>query len=130
MGRTITKTFAKRMEAQFEEAKNMNHQKVAKSLGVQLEKYASFPGVRTDDSDYFYLMDDLRQNVEDHLWDAAVRIQDYYGAAADPLEIQAAVDDYAEQFIESIRIKTGKIIGAYEPKVPGEQTTIEVEDDG
>jgi hypothetical protein len=126
--RTVSKNHLRRLVAQKTEADTLKLTKTATALNGQINKLAA----RDDNDFYSYSFDEMQQNVEDALWDAAIRAQDYYGATVDASDIQKIIEDYAERLIEDVRIKTGAVIGAYEPTVPGEvkaHTTIEVSEE-
>lgn len=125
--RTVTKTFLKRLEAQKEEANIAKLDKLASEIDEQIKKQA----VREDADDYTYSQYDLDKDVTDALWSAAIRIQDYYGKVLDAQQVNEIIESHAAELIESLRMKTGRLIGIYEPSVPGEipeKTVIEIED--
>ena len=119
--RTVTKTFLKRVEAQHDEAKLLKLDKVAENLDYQVQTMEP----RKDDEFYQYSHDELRKDVERALWSAAMRVQDFYGKVANAADVQSSIEDFAEELIESVRIRTGKLVGAYEETVPGEQREVE-----
>lgn len=121
--RTVTKTFLKRVEAQRDEAKLLKLDKVAGNLDHQVEKYAD--NTRQDDEFYRYSHEDMQQDVERALWSAAMRVQDFYGKVANATEVQELIELFASDLIDSVRHKTGKIVGAYEETVPGERREVE-----
>ncbi len=125
--RTITNNFFRRLEAQKEEAKTLKLTKTATALESQINKHSE--SIRSNDDFYSYSFDEMQKNVEDSLWDAAIRAQDYYGKVANASELQEIIEDYAGRLIEDVRTKIGAVIGVYEPAVPGEikeQTVLEV----
>lgn len=126
--RTITENHLKRLIAQSKEAKTLGLTKIATALSEQI----AVNSVRDNDAEYIYDFADLKDDVEATLWDAATRAQDFYGRTVDAREIKFLIEKHAEEFIESIRVQTGSIIGAYESGVPGEvgeRTSIEVSED-
>ena len=129
--RTITKSFVKRLEAQRDEAQTLKLEKVASALEGQIQKHAD-NGTRDDGDDYFYPYEQMVSDLEQHLWTGAMRVQDYYGKMVDAQKLNAEIESVATDLIDSIRHKSGSIIGEYEAPVPGEhkeRTAIEVEED-
>lgn len=124
--RTITESNMKRMIAQRDEAKTIGLTKVAANLSAQIGTV----GVRSDADDYIYNYAELKDDIESTLWDAAIRAQDFYGKTADAKQLQELIEKHAEDFINSVRIKTGADIGAYESSLPGQiDVAIEVSED-
>jgi hypothetical protein len=121
MMRTVTNTFLKRIEAQREEAKLLKMDKVASNLSHQIEHVET----RGDDEFYRYSFEELQRDVEQELWAAAMRVQDFYGKTANAAEVQDLIELFASDLINSVRHKTGKIVGAYEETVPGERREVE-----
>lgn len=129
--RTITKSAALRFEAQKEEAKLLNEEKIATSIEKSLEKYAN--AQRNDEDFYVYSQDQLKTDVNQALWDAAIRASDFYGTALDAKKIQESIDKVADIFLDEMRVVSGNLdgVGAYEKLVPGENrtyTALEVDD--
>ena len=125
--RTISKNLKLRLLAQSEEANFHGLEKVAKQLNHQVN---STP-LRQDAEEYVYSRSDLYNDVEDLLWKAAIRTQDYFGKTADAAQIVTLIESLADEFISSLRTKIGgDVIGPHEPLVPGEQRmTVEIEED-
>lgn len=124
--RTITKQSMKRLIAQRDEAKLLGLEKVASQLTDQI----AINNTREASEGYVYNYSDLKKEVEDSLWDAAIRAQDFYGKIADAREIQDVIEKQAQDFINSIKNKTGSVIGAYESSLPGESDEVlEVRED-
>lgn len=125
--RTISNTLKKRLIAQAEEANFQGLEKVARGLAHQV-KNAS---IRQDDEEYIYSNAELKNDVENLLWNAVVRTEDYFGKTADAKEANLIVEALADELITSIRKKIGgDVIGPHEPLVPGEQRMIvEIEED-
>lgn len=125
--RTISDNLKKRLEAQVEEAKFQGLDKVAS----QVEKQVKISEVRKDLEEYVYSKESLSSDIQDLLWKAAIRTQDYYGKTADVKDIANIVNAYSDDLISAIRTKIGgDVIGPYEPIVPGEQRMIvEIEED-
>ena len=126
--RTISKTLKKRLLAQAEEANFHGLEKVA----IKLSNQANINPIRHDFEDYVYSHNELQNDVENLLWSAAVRTQDYYGKTANAEEIGKFIEAFADDLISSIRTKIGgDVIGPHEPLVPGEQRIIvEIDEDG
>jgi len=118
--RTVTKTFLKRVEAQRDEAKLLKLDKIVSYLDQQVQSET-----REDDEFYRYSHDELRKDVEKALWSAAMRVQDFYGKVANATDVQKAIELCADDLIESVRVRTGKLVGAYEENVPGEKREAE-----
>lgn len=114
--RTITKTHQKRLIAQREEAKFLGFDKVATELSAQI---AANP-TREDGEDYEYWHEDVVEDVSMSLNDAAVRVQDFFGAVADQRDLNDLITEISTEFIDRIGQLVGADVGAYEPKTPGE----------
>jgi hypothetical protein len=125
--RTISKNLKLRLLAQAEEANFHGLEKVAMKLNHQVN---STP-IRQDSEEYSYSRSELYNDVEDLLWKAAVRTQDYFGKTADAGIIGEMIESLADELISSLRTKIGgAVIGPNEPLVPGEQRMIvEIEED-
>lgn len=119
--RTISKNLKRRLEAQAQEANFQGFDKVASQVAHQ----ANNNPLRDDLEDYVYSSDDLRSDVENLLWAAAIRTQDYFGKTADAKEIGDVIESLSSDLISSIGKKIGgAVIGPYEPLVPGEKRMI------
>lgn len=130
MKRTIKETFANRLAVQKKEADVRGLEKVANNLNYVCENTS----VRADNSSYMYLEQDMLSDVEKPLWDAVVRIADYYDCNIDAETMQNVIEKAASSLMKEVRIKGGVKhgVGAYEPVVPGEtpeRVTIEIESD-
>jgi len=125
--RTISKNLKLRLMAQAEEANFRGLEKVAMKLNHQVNNTP----IRQDADEYLYSRSDLHNDVEDLLWKAAVRTQDYYGKTADAGEIGALIESMADELISTLRTKLGgDIVGPHEPLVPGElRMIVEIDDD-
>lgn len=126
--RTISRNLKKRLIAQAEEANFQGLEKVA----IKLTHQAQNNPIRDDLDEYMYSHNELRSDVENLLWSAAVRTQDYFGKTANAKEVGELVESFAEELISSIRTKIGgDVIGPHEPLVPGEERVIvEIDEDG
>lgn len=126
--RTISKNLKKRLLAQAEEANFQGLEKVA----IKLSHQAKSNPTRNDLEEYIYSHNELQSDVENLLWSAAVRTQDYYGKTANADEVGELIEAFADELISSIRTKIGgDVIGPHEPIVPGEQRMIvEIDEDG
>lgn len=126
--RTISKTLKKRLIAQAEEANFQGLEKVASRLVHQ----AKNSSVRQDFDEYIYSKAELKNDIENLLWSAVVRAEDYFGKTADAKEAGVIVEALADELLSSIRTKIGgDVIGPYEPFVPGERRMIvEINEDG
>jgi len=125
--RTISKNLKLRLLAQAEEANFHGLEKVAMKLNHQVN---STP-IRQDAEEYVYSRNELYSDVEDLLWRAAVRAQDYFGKTADAGAVGEIIESLADELISTLRTKiSGDVIGPHEPLVPGEQRMIvEIEED-
>ena len=125
--RTISKNLKRRLLAQSEEANFRGLEKVAIKLNTQVNNTP----LRQDFDEYIYSRNDLNNDVEDLLWKAAIRVQDYFGKTAEASMIGDMIDVMATDLISSIRLKIGgDVIGKYEPIVPGERRlTVEIDED-
>ena len=126
--RTISKTLKKRLIAQADEASFQGLEKVASKLVHQADNNPT----RQDIEEYIYSSGNLQEDVENLLWAAVVRAEDYFGKTADAKDANQIVEALAEDLISSIRTKIGgDVIGPHEPLVPGEERFIvEIDDDG
>jgi hypothetical protein len=126
--RTISQNLKRRLMAQAEEANFQGLEKVA----VKLAHQAKNNPVRNDLDEYVYSGNELQADVENLLWSAVVRTQDYFGKTANAKEIGEMVESFAEELILSIRNKVGgDVIGPHEPLVPGEvRAIVEIDEDG
>ena len=117
--RTITKTQLERLLAQKSEAETLGLTKLASNIQHQIDKNVVF---RENNDFYSYASDEMQQDVEKLLWDAVIRVADFYGANIDADKAQQSVEKIASDLIDEIRINTGVLdgVGAYEPNVPGE----------
>lgn len=125
--RTISKNLKQRLLAQADELVFRGLEKTAAKLSNQI----NITPIRQDSEEYIYSRNNLYNDVEDLLWTAAVRTQDYYGKTADAADIAGLIEATADELISSIRTKIGgTVIGPNEPLVPGEQRMIvEIEED-
>jgi hypothetical protein len=126
--RTISRNLKKRLIAQAEEANFQGLEKVA----IKLTHQAQNNPIRDDLDEYVYSNNELQSDVENLLWSAVVRTQDYFGKTADAKAVGELVESFAEELISSIRTKIGgDVIGPHEPLVPGEERNIvEIDEDG
>jgi len=126
--RTISKNLKLRLLAQAQEANFHGFEKIA----VQLNRQVNSTPIRQDTEEYVYSRSDLYNDVEDLLWRAAVRTQDYFGKTADAGQVGSLIESFADELISSLRTKIGgDVIGPHEPIVPGEhRLTVEIEEDG
>lgn len=126
--RTVKETFAKRLALQKKEADVQGLTKVASNLEHVVEKSAT----REDAESYLYLEKDASSDVEKHMWEAAVRLADFYDCNIDAAQMQSVIEKLAGDLKQEVRVQGGVQhgIGAHEPTVPGEapeRVTIEVE---
>lgn len=126
--RTITKKMSARLELQAKEADIVGLKKLASHL-ERLSKSATRP----TGSSYVYPEADLKVDVEGPLWDAVIRIADYYDCNIDAEVVQKNIEALAKELVRVISKQAGikHGVGVYEPAVPGEdvveETLIEVE---
>lgn len=125
--RTISKNLRLRLLAQAEEANFHGLEKIASNLS----DHANKTPIRKDNEEYIYSRSEMYDDVEQLLWKAAIRTQDYFGKTADGVAIGELIETMANDLISSIRNKIGgDIVGPYEPLVPGEQRMIvEIDED-
>ena len=117
MGRSISNSLKNRLQAQASECNTLGLSKIASSLDKLSETET-----RDNNEFYSYSHDEMLSDVEDLLWKAAVRVQDFYNKTADARDINDVVEGQAAELVNVIRHKIGgMIVGAYEPSVPGEQ---------
>ena len=126
--RTITEKLASRLKVQAKEADLVGLKKLGAHLGKQAEAKTRVTG-----SSYIYPEADLKKDVEGPLWDAVIRIADYYDCNIDAEFVQNNIEKLAEELVRVISKQAGinHGVGVYEPTVPGEdvveETLIEVE---
>lgn len=129
MNRTIKKSLSNRLLAQAKEAELQGLNKV----GLHLKELINNIPKRDNDEMYFYTFANLEKDVENSLWNATLRIADYFDKNVDAAYIQEMIEKLSTTLIEEMRIHTGSIgIGPHEPGLPGQdlkKVAIEVEDD-
>jgi hypothetical protein len=129
VNRSISDKLKKRLQAQAAEAQTMGMEKTASLIEANLEKVAE----RSDDDYYTYSIEELQSDVEELMYAAAVRVQDYFNKTADARKTQDIAESHASDLIDGIRHAIGgMVLGPYEPQVPGEireRTSIEVGED-
>jgi hypothetical protein len=125
--RTINEKMSKRIKIQAQEAELIGLKKVAGHLNQLAETKT-----RENDASYVYKRSDLANDVEAKLWQAALRVADYYDCSIAAEFVQDNIERFAEELVSVIgkqaRISHG--VGAHEPAVPGEvieEVLIEVE---
>lgn len=125
--RTISQNLKLRLLAQAEEASFRSLDKVASKIIQQVKTTPT----RTMEEEYVYSRAELHSDVEDLLWKAAIRTQDYFGKTCNASEVGVLIEVIAADFVDSLRTKLGGVvIGPNEPLVPGEQRLIvEIEED-
>lgn len=121
--RTIKQNFLERLSAQAEEAEIQNLHSLSEALTTQIIKNSS--SVRKDESFYSYSSSQMSEDVKNSIWDAIVRIADYYDCGLDALAAASIVDNISSQLVDEIRVLGGidHGIGPYEPTVPGEENS-------
>ena len=127
--RSITDKLRKRLLAQAREATNMGFNKTADLIVSDLETTPE----RSDEDHYTYSSEELQQDVEQLVYTAAIRVQDYFNKTADAKDVGHLSETFAHDLIDQVRHAIGgKVVGPYEPQVPGEvreRTSIEVGED-
>ncbi len=125
--RTISQNLKKRLMAQAEEANFQGLEKVAMKLTHQVRNNP----IRNDLDEYVYSSNELQTDVENLLWSAVVRAEDYFGKTADAHEVGEFIESLATELISSIRTKIGgDVIGPHEPLVLGEERALVEIDEG
>lgn len=127
---TINSTLFFRLLAQAEEAETQGMEKLAESLTTQIEKNASL--IRESDENYSYSSESFQKDVNDHLWNAVLRVADFYDVKqfhAD--KTQEMIEKMAKEIVSEICLQANinHGVGAYEEPVPGElinQVNLEV----
>lgn len=128
--RTINEKLKHRLLAQAEEAGVLKMEKVSAHL-TDIVKRAD---VRSNAVGYTYSSSDLISDVEKPLWNAVIRIADYYDCNVDASGMQNIIEKIAAGLIKEVQVGAGikHGVGAYEPTVPGEERSslvIEIDDD-
>lgn len=130
MKRTINEIYRDRLVAEADEADNMRLTKLAENITRQIERQP----VREANESYTYPVEAFEQDVQDALWDVVVRTADFHGSFISSQTAQEIVEHFSQEMINNIR-KAAKItspVGAYEPRLPGEElasAVIEVEEE-
>lgn len=121
--RTITEKLSARLKVQAKEADVVG----LKKLGSHLKRLSETK-TRPTSSSYVYPETDLKQDVEGPLWDAVLRIADYYDCNIDAEFVQNNIEKLAEELVRVISKQAGikHGVGVYEPTVPGEEVAEQV----
>jgi hypothetical protein len=125
MQRTINQNLFLRLAAQAEEAELQGLTKEAAALTKQIDVYAD--KTRPNEGFYVYGTDEFQTDLNDQLWNAAMRVADFYGIQRlDAAYVQEMIDKTAENMKASLRRHAGirEDVGAYEPTVPGEEHAV------
>lgn len=126
--RTIKHSFINKLAAQASEAEVRGLSNVAEVVTEQVVKHADF--VRKNDAFYIYSDDSFRKDVNSALWDAVIRVADYYDLRQFNVDdVNSIVERTAGEMIKEICTSAGTTssIGAYETAVPGEVKSFEIE---
>lgn len=130
--KTIKETLFNRLAAQAAEADLQGLEATAVSLTHQLRKQAQ--NLRSTEEGYTYPKEDFEQDVNDTLWEAVLRILDFYDIQSfDAERLQDVVENLREQLVQEVCNDAGVDhgVGAFEPNVPGEErrtTVLEIEE--
>lgn len=118
--RTVKESLLNRLAAQADEAELQGLHKVAEALTEQVSKNAE--NTRSNEAFYLYSVEDLQKDVEANLWNAMVRVADFYDHDLDALQVNEIVEKFASDFVNEMRVSFGlkSVVGAHEPTVPGE----------
>lgn len=131
MMRTIKYSLFNRLSAQAEEADVQGLGKIAEALTNQITKYSSSGLVRENTSFYSYQEEDFKKDIANHLWDAVIRTADYFNISKmDASNIQVMIEKISQEMITELCVGAGikHGVGAYDNKVPGEETRdVEIE---
>lgn len=122
--RTIQSSLFQRLLAQAEEADRKGLTKVASSLTTVATQQSN--AVREDNGFYRYERDTFEQDLNDQLWQAVVRVADFYGIRRmDAEQVQTLVDKTAESMVADLCLGAGinHGVGAHEEPVAGEEET-------
>lgn len=118
---SISQNILKRLVAQADEADIHGDFETSRQLTRQIDSLL----VRASDDIYEYAKDEMEDDVKKCIWDAVLRIMDYYDESPDGRDMQQIVDFTTEQLIQSIENHVTKNIGAFEPTVPGENDIVD-----
>jgi len=115
--RTITKKLSLRLKAQAKEADLVGLKKLAGHLG-RLSKTKTRP---TEES-YVYAEE------EGPIWEAVLRIADYYDCNVNPELIQNNIEKLSKDLVIAVSKQAGikHGVGVFEPTVPGEEVIEQV----
>jgi len=118
--KTIKKIQARRLLAQANEAEIQKKPQIANHIRRALDKQE----LRDNDKHYVYAKVDFKDDVQRLLWSAAFRVADFYDFTLHADEVQDIIERTAEEYIKELRVQAGNThgVGAYEPKVPGEES--------
>lgn len=129
MHNTIAEHVRNRLVAQAEEAETQGLTKIAEHLTNQIER----SDIRLTESFYSYAEHELQDDVENILWDAAIRVIDFHDRPFNAVDVYEEVNRVAKELVTNLRVKIGAIdgVGAFEPDIIGEEkghVTIELLD--
>jgi hypothetical protein len=130
--RSINKTMINRLVAQNKEAELHKMEKVSSNVSKQIDKYSD--NLRSNDEFYVYSSSDLKADVEENIWNAIIRIADFYNVCPDIAVAQKCAEAVTEGLLDDLRVKLGVShgVGAYEPNLPGQNrqsVVLKVEED-
>ncbi len=126
MKKTVLHSMLKRFAMVAQEADLQNKAVLAASLTNQIDKYAD--NVRSNDEGYHYDEDELMADLKDSMWDALVRLADFYQTDVDEEFMEKLALETAESLKEEFCSHSGAVVGAYEEQVPGEEVDVEIDD--
>jgi hypothetical protein len=118
MNRSVANSMLKRFASVAQEAEFLGNAHLAEKLTRQIERHAD--DVREDSAPYQYSQDELKEDIEDCLWAAVVRLADFYKVSLKEDLIEELVDSVASQLEDDFCSKHGCVKGAYEEELPGE----------
>lgn len=121
--KTINRTLYNRLEAQNKEAKLLKLNKLASNLENQLVKYNDC--VRSDNENYVYSSEEVKEDIYDAIWDAVIRVADYLDYNIDAVKVQGTVERVTDSLLSQMCAYAGMRdgIGPHEKPVPGEITS-------
>jgi hypothetical protein len=119
MHNTIAEHVRNRLVAQADEAEVQGLTKIAEHLTNQIEKN----DVRPTENFYSYAEYELENDVENILWNAAIRVIDFHDRPFNAVDVYEEVNRVAKELVTNLRIKIGAIdgVGAFEPDLLGEE---------
>ena len=121
MKKSINEKLYLRLTAQKQEANTIGLTKVATSLSSMVEKYE--PRTEDQENKFLFSSSELDSFLKDNIWNMIVKAADYYNCSVDAVQADKIAESLSKVIKAEVR-NQGAVkndIGAYEPKLPGEE---------